>query len=718
MSILHTFRYLLAFSIFFFATAAANGTAVITPATNSVRIVSGLEYMVDTAHHYQFTDVYNNRYKFNPYPNGTLNLGNDANAYWVKFTLRNETAQDEVILELANPGLDSISIFEPMPGGKVRTTVLGESRPFKERSGLGTNFSLPLSVAPHSDKVIFLKISSADALLVPLLASTPMASHLQDKYKDIFWGLYMGLMISMLLYNLFIFFGIKDRDYLFYVFYVASVLITQINISGYAYQLLWPGAPSIAFYSPFFTPFLSGCASIAFTRRFLRTRIYTPRLDKIFLVFYATYILGFGLALSGFYAPGLGIINLSAFAVSFLILTVAIRIVFFGYRPAAYFLVAWSVFLVGIFVFVFVNANVLPYNYFTIYLMPVGSAMEVVLLSFALADKINILKKEKAISQAQALREAEKNTQLIRSQNVVLETKVAERTLELNSLNSELSTTLVDLKGAQTQLVESEKMASLGQLTAGIAHEINNPINFVISNVKPLKRDITMLTGVVTEIETLLKDDPNATGLLKIVNEKKDEIEYDYLINEIDYLLKGITEGSERTAEIVKGLRIFARVDEDDLKTTNIHDNIDSTIIIINALLADKITIERDYQAFAILECYPGKLNQAFLNILTNAIHAIKSKYFSNKGGLIKINTVTDGDSIKITIADNGCGMPDEVGKRIFEPFYSTKEVGEGTGLGLSIAYNIIKKHNGKITYTSVVNQGTEFTLIVPLKQS
>jgi signal transduction histidine kinase len=394
----------------------------------------------------------------------------------------------------------------------------------------------------------------------------------------------------------------------------------------------------------------------------------------------------------------------------------AITIVLKGFRTAKYFLIAWSVFIVCVVVYVLKDFNILfPYNDVTSSALLIGSAFEAVLLSFALADKINIFKAEKEKSQEETLKVLKENERIIREQNVVLELKVEERTVELSESNHELNKTLEDLKQTQTQLVESEKMASLGQLTAGIAHEINNPINFVTSNINPLKRDIEMVLDALAMIESVgMSDAPHADKQKKI-NDYKEELDFDYLKVEIKHLIKGINEGANRTAEIVKGLRIFSRLDEDDLKKADLNEGLESTMVIINNLLNNKIKVIKQYGVLPAVECYPGKLNQVFLNIISNAVYAVQKKFGEQTGGEITITTTHDEESVFIKIKDNGTGMDAQTQKKVFEPFFTTKDVGEGTGLGMSIAYNTIKKHNGQILINSTFNEGTEFTLQIPI---
>jgi signal transduction histidine kinase len=356
-----------------------------------------------------------------------------------------------------------------------------------------------------------------------------------------------------------------------------------------------------------------------------------------------------------------------------------------------------------------------PYNDLTNYTKEGGIALDVVLLAFALADKINTFKREKEKSQEETLVALQENDRIVREQNIFLETKVSERTFELSEANNELNQTLVELKEAQGQLVEAEKMASLGQLTAGIAHEINNPINFVTSNITPLNRDIDILIDLIQEMEKIGLSELSSEEKKKQIEEQKEELDYDYLKMEISQLLNGIHEGASRTSEIVKGLRVFSRLDEDDLKKADMNGGLDSTLIIINNLLSNKISLQKNYGDIPMIDCYPGKLNQVFLNILSNAIFAINKKFGDAPGGILKISTSYNEKSVFVKIEDNGIGMDETTKKKIFEPFFTTKDVGEGTGLGMSITYNTIRRHQGEIQVNSTPGLGTEFTLELPI---
>jgi len=278
---------------------------------------------------------------------------------------------------------------------------------------------------------------------------------------------------------------------------------------------------------------------------------------------------------------------------------------------------------------------------------------------------------------------------------------------ELENQKSELNNTLMDLTQAQTQLVQSEKMASLGQLTAGVAHELNNPLNFISSSIAPLKRNMEDLLTLVSKYESVI-DEKNLSGGFTDVEAYKKDMDYVFLVKETTDLLKGINEGAFRSEHIVKDLRTFSRMDENEFKAVNLHEGIDSTLLLLRHKMQDNITIHKNYGNLPHVECLPGKLNQVFMNILTNSILAIEDK------GDIFIETSRVDDKARITIRDNGKGMSNETREHIFEPFFTTREVGKGTGLGLSITYSIIEEHEGTIEVLSEPGSGSEFIITLP----
>jgi signal transduction histidine kinase len=643
------------------------------------------------------------------------NLQISASAFWVKIVVKNLSSSRNVVLNLDYPTMDSVTFFSFAPDGTYKKTQTGEFVSVGDREYKHQDYIFSLDLQPGESRMYLMRIVASEQVGLPLTIGVAKSIWEEITNKDLIFGLYAGIIMVMLLYNLFLYFTVRDRSYLYYVGYILFVGGTQACLQGYAPRFLYPNSYFLANAMMVWVPALSGIFSILFINNFMNIKQYTPGLYKLLGGIMVAYCVILAISLTGNYRICTIMMQLLVMVLSITGYTVAVKISRKGYRPAKFFLIAFSIFIIGVVIFVLRNANVLPYDNFTYYAMPIGSTIEVVLLSIALADKINIFRKEKEESQAQALLALQKNEQLVREQNVMLEKKVKERTSELQISNTELNKAMVELKEAESQLVESEKMASLGQLTAGIAHEINNPINFVTSNVKPLNRDVKILLDTVSSMEKIAYDAAPLEQKQKMVADLKADIDYDYLQEEIDQLLHGIGEGASRTAEIVKGLRIFSRLDEDDLKKADINEGLDSTLIITNNLLTNTVKVEKKYSNLPLVECYPGKLNQVFLNIITNGVHAIKKKFGDKDGGVLLITTKLEDGEISVGLADNGTGMDETTRKRIFEPFFTTKDVGEGTGLGLSIAYNTIVKHNGKIEVKSEVGKGTEFIIKLPL---
>ncbi|MGB3468488.1 MAG: PAS domain S-box protein [Cyclobacteriaceae bacterium] len=266
-----------------------------------------------------------------------------------------------------------------------------------------------------------------------------------------------------------------------------------------------------------------------------------------------------------------------------------------------------------------------------------------------------------------------------------------------------------ELEKAQAQLVNKEKLASLGQLTAGIAHEINNPINFIYNGVEAMNYLLELIKDFSCELEKV--DGENEK--VELLQDFESEGSLSEVCNDLYSLGQDVKQGVERTINIVKGLRTFSRLDESDQKLADINENLDATIMLLTSKVEEKkITIEKYYdESIGQVKHFPVLLNQVFMNIIDNAIAAIPS---DDGVGKIMIYTENNGDEVQIRIKDNGSGMPDEVKKKIFDPFYTTKEVGSGTGLGLAISYGIIDKHDGKISVNSEEGEGTEFIIAIP----
>ena len=678
-------------------------------------IAREVSYIEDRKGNMEFKDIIHSN-RFIAYQKNIVDFKVSESTFWLKLTVVNVNNPNAILLEIIQPLLYNADFYCPDAGDQYQLIAAGQKYPFGFRKyRQSTNFIFDLDIKPGNEKTYFLKISGYQQVLVPLKIITKESLDATMSYRNFWFGIYCGIILVMVLYNSFLYMSIRDKSYLYYVLHTLFVGLTQASLLGYAYQYLWPGSSWFGNYSCFLFTCLVSIVGIQFLIEFLHLRVNAAKIFIILKAFQFTYLIYLIISFAGYYSFTYAAILPTQSLIAFFILAVSVYSLYKRFAGGRSYLIAWSALMLGIIVYVARDFGLLPYNGLTAYSLVIGSAAEITLLSFALADKINIYKKEKEKSQEAELAALMENQRIVREQNVMLEKKVLERTHELKIVNEDLEAVLKDLKDREGQLVESEKMAALGQLTAGIAHEINNPINFVTSNVAPLQRDIEAITEMIGDIEKIGLSVDSVEEKQRQITAYKDEIDYDYLKTEISHLLRGIREGAGRTAEIVKGLRIFSRVDESDLKQADVNEGLESTIILINNLLNDRIRLIKDFGNIKPIECYPGKLNQVFLNIISNAIHAISKRYPDGNDGLLTIKTHQCQVNTFISITDNGTGMEERTKRKIFEPFFTTKEVGEGTGLGMSIAYHIIKKHNGQIIVNSVLGKGTEFIIQVPI---
>ncbi|ERT09699.1 his Kinase A domain protein [Lyngbya aestuarii BL J] len=331
-------------------------------------------------------------------------------------------------------------------------------------------------------------------------------------------------------------------------------------------------------------------------------------------------------------------------------------------------------------------------------------------------DRLKIL--QMLTSQAAISIENARLYQQVENYSQTLEAEVERKTQDLRQKAVDLEQALKNLQQTQAQLIHSEKMSALGQLVAGIAHEINNPITFIHANLYPTENYFKDLLSL---LETYRQEYPKQNP---VIQAKIDEIDWEFIEEDLTKILDSMKSGSERIRQIILSLRNFSRLDEAEMKSVDLHAGIESTLLIVQNRFLDsnnqpKVEMIKEYGNLPKVTCYASQLNQVFLSIISNALDAVQSLNKTIKKPQIRIRTeVIEQEWVRISISDNGNGIPDAIQKRIFDPFFTTKPVGNGTGLGLSVSYAIIKKHGGQLTFKSTVGEGTEIVVEIPKSSS
>lgn len=321
------------------------------------------------------------------------------------------------------------------------------------------------------------------------------------------------------------------------------------------------------------------------------------------------------------------------------------------------------------------------------------------------------------INDISNLKEAENKLKEAYDEIATSEKELRQRTEELNTLNdslfdqkSELEKVIVKLREAQDQLVQAEKMASLGVLVAGIAHELNNPINYLSTGGESLKIIIEDVLAVVNLYKDI--DKSNINEKLEEISRLKQELSFDELLDDLTKMTNNINVGAEQATDIIRGLKSFSRMDSGTLSKYDIHQSIDNVLLMLHNTYKYRIKLIKNYSEIPEIQCYPAKLSQVFMNLINNSIQAIEGE------GEVEISTYLKGDNAVIDIKDSGPGVPVHIVSRVFEPFFTTKDTGRGTGLGLSISMGIVEDHNGQIEFFNNDEKGATFRVSIPLKQS
>ncbi len=702
-----TLQYVLAFAI-------KTDTLVINNCESKYLTNQYFTELEDPKQKFTFESVFNNG-GFHAIKSNLPALKYSKSAIWLKFVLKNNTNSYVIPITTGRSVIDDFDIYYHNPNNHQTKHISSSDLKTNPNFLSQNNTVINWSIAPKTVQTIYIRLKSNMSSVIPIEIHSHDEFLKTSSINKLIDGAITGIFLVMALYNLMLFAIVGDKSYLYYVAYIVFFGLTQILVLGYGNIFLSANKYHLNHLNSYFIPFVRigfGYSMLLFADEFLQIKTNFKKYYKWYWILYALYTASLITLIFKWTNAAYTFISFNVFIASITLLGIGFYTYFKGFKPAKFFLSGWGLSLIAILVTLARNKGIIPYNYITANFLIYSAIIELILFSTALADKINFYREQNAQSQSTALQIAKENERLITEQNIILENRVKERTQALIETNQNLSVTIENLQSAQHQLIETEKMASLGQLTAGVAHEINNPINFVSANVSPLRLDFKELFTLLKHYENAATN-PDKPEFLKIAEKFKEEIDPDFIKAEIMGLIDGIEDGANRTKEIVMSLRTFSRMDKLVLTPANINSSILNTLVLLRSSIPYYIEVKPVLNKLGLLNCYPGKIDQMLINLVDNSIHAIKAKEVHNNESILIVSE-DHPDHVSIKITDTGIGMTTEVRQRVFEPFYTTKEIGEGTGLGLSIVFGIIEKHRGTIDIQSTYGVGTTINIKLP----
>ena len=617
-----------------------------------------LSYFIDS-NNVENEDVFN-RSVFSSIDDEVPNFSFNSNPVWIHVPA--QLVENKEVLLVNTPYLDECSLYFVLDGVLIDVKHFGEKFPFKERDFQNPNFTFDLRNKELRDCQLFLRVWNVEPLIIPI--TTGVVDDLLDFYqRDAMYNTFFtGGILIMLLLNLVMFGFFRKPVYISYAVYLGFTMLTQVGIKGYLFQYLWPSAPGFQLYSLGLFASLAGIGGATYIYYFLNLKTKGRVIRNGAWVFVGLFSFSIVLMFLKDYASGFKLMHLST---SFYIMygfIVAISGVRKNESVAKIFLVGWLVLLIGSLVFILKDFGLLPQNELTNYAVQIGSCFEMMIFTIAMGYRTLDAFRVKEQAQNDLLQSIQSNETLIREQNIVLEQTVAERTKELQSSNEQLQTIYENLKEAKS------KMSTLGQLTAGIAHDINNPLSYIAMSLEPLAEEIKRLES------------------------KIDKEEYSGMV----LLVGGVQNSTSRILEIVQRLRDYTRTEKQKTESINLNEVIENSLGLLDYNLRG-IEVKKDLNAIPLVVANYGRMNQLFLNLFTNNIEAIREK--QETGGVLTIKTESMDQKVQVTITDNGVGMSEETIKHIFDPFYTTKT--GGTGLGMVEVKEILDEVGAEVEFRS-----------------
>ncbi len=660
--IIHLKHYLRVFALLFFYLNSFSQTEIFLDNLNELQNIGEQTYFYEDASlELSIEDIIDESQdiEFKVYPEETLNFSSTASAYWIKFKIF-KVKRSDFYLNVGSAYIDSISLYEfDKDSNLISTRHTGDDLPFDTREVKVGDYLFALNFDVGDSRTFYLRVKSDQPLFFPLKVGTLANFAAFGHDLDFIQGIYFGFMLLIFLYNLFLYFSTRERIYLYYIAYVFSVTWFSASGFGYFFEYLWPNIPFINQQAVVSTG-LTIITATLFTQKFLNTKESEPRWHKGSIVFLVIGFLVCVLVLIGFKIEGLKLAQVGLLFMAIYFLVLGIRFKQKGYHPAIYYLFAWGALLVGMSLATLESLNMAFVKTHFINGIQIGSALEVLLLSFALGDRINMYKKQKEDAQLKALATAKENEKLIKEQNTILEKKVEERTAMIAIRNKEL----VNLNKEKDMLVNI------------VAHDLRTPLGQVKMLVQLFNMTPTKLTK---DQETYLTEIENsADRLMQMIGRILD-------VHALE------TKQLKLTNEIVGLVELVAHVMQ-SFKAVSSEKNI-------------KLTLDEEGDCFAEID--RNYMIQVLENLISNAIK------FSERGTEVILRVKCEEGRTRVIVEDHGPGISEKDQKKLFGKFQrlsAQPTAGEAsTGLGLSIVKKYVEAMNGKIHCKSQLGVGTQF---------
>ncbi len=692
-------HWLMSLLLFASTLLVVNGADIVYDDPETItQIADRIEVFTDTEKDLTIDDVYTSA-QFTPYNKAFFEASACDCVHWIRITASNLSGED-MWLEFGNKLFTwyiDLYEYDSTSGRFINSSSLGSLRLSDTKRSTSRYIMKLASASEREPRTYYIRIESQFLITTPVRIGPKDLLVESGFVNTFFFAAFIGLVVSLFLYNLLIYFSTRDKNYLFYLFYLVCVgMVIPFDSGNPIIYNTWLWNNFFVWHDVFYIAIFMFAVSYLDLKKNLPV-FYLASLIMVLILFPIIPIITF-----------LDLVRLDQIVIPFQLLIMLFYLILLtggiimwrrGQTTARFFVLGW-IFLVSSVIATILSINgIFSWETFGRHALYVGFGLEAIMFALALGDRLKVLVAENEEVQR-------KNLELISNQKMELEKRVEEKTRQLQEayeetkkLNIDLSDTNVELndsndklkeqqrqleqtigqlKAAQEQLIQSEKMASIGVLAAGVAHEINNPLNFI--------------KGGAVFFEKYLQ--------------KKPELNDSELVNAID----GVNTGVRRASEIVKSLTSYSRSDASITENCDIHQVLDDSLTILKNQYKGYIEIIKQYEAkdYSLKANY-SKLQQVFMNLITNSIHAMPD------GGKIVISTQIKDEYLIVSITDSGSGVPRNIRKKIFDPFFTTKDPGKGTGLGLSISFNIVKEHKGQIEVQSTKDKGTTMIIHLPV---